>query len=523
MAYVKTGRINELSKKTKTTIAAVAIVVAVVAIIALIFAKNPRDFTQRFTTDKMYAEYVLAKNAKNTYRNIEPTLNAFGSEQKYSASGDVDIELSETLERELDSPNTVTVVRHYLNSLGFNAEWRIGGGNQEILFNVVDNEGELFAENILLTSDARYRNYLSFGTGWQKNSGKGKNTVSVSKLTRILGLGDSKVNRSFSKAALKAYKSVSDDLQFRVDDNETMQYLEKTAKGDRVNVTFDKEDVIALVGAMADELTGDDEFYNAACKALGEKMPFSTKEKFDDYISTLEKQIISYIKHNSVSIVSLDFIVNRNNEITAMDALVKKGDESVVFHAVIKDDRNSGMAFGYREGDDNGKSLEVNRKSSSEGTAVFRDDNGEKTVSYSNLEYKDGMIFGDFKLAPFEAPVTSGLGAVGCHVKLNDSSDGIKAQVEAGCSNLATISFETTVEKSELTEMTLESDITPVKLTKNQRMSAIAKHFFKTLPKTHKDYQRSAFKIANSVVRQLINDAAESSRFQALVEQEAKA
>ncbi len=310
-------------------------------------------------------------------------------------------------------------------------------------------------------------------------------------LQAALSSGDETIQKALSKAGKAAYKAVKKDIDITIDKDQQLDFQDKHATGERVNILVDGEDAQAFLGS---------------------------DETFSAFLSAMENQYKNAFRDTGISRVSFDMLVDKHNVIHAFDALVKRPDGDIIVNAMLDDDDHRGPAFHLRVGGDTLVKFNVEKKTKTAGTVDFAFGNFENSVDYSNFATADGLVYGTFEFAPMDVSWSSDLGKFGLFLQTspNAATDGSAAGfhllAQTGFSTLGTATIEADVRDAEYTGMVTDDDIVLHKEYKDKEKKARRlQYWLSDLPESDPLYKSALRQIVQTIVDETVSAAKAAS------------
>lgn len=523
MAYMKTGAVREAKTSTKVTIAVVLAVVLLALACVLFAVKNPRAATQLVLSDQDYTSYVLLKNVRGKGEVYRPYLNRLTENHAYDSEGAVAVELSKDMEDLVNSEEVLETAQAYVEQLSFagNTQTRGLQFSNEVKLN--DNRQTIFTHDLAYLASGVYSTVPEYGYGWTRLFGDAPEQTEEQLyrqrvLQAALSSGDETIQKALSKAGKAAYKAVKKDVDITIDKDQQLDFQDKHATGERVNILVDREDAQAFLDVFFAKLQKANGLKDAVNSCLDTEDEFGSDETFAAFLTALEKQYKNEFRDTGISRVSFDMLVDKQNVIHAFDALVKRPDGDIIVNAMLDDDDHRGPAFHLRVGGDTLVKFNVEKKTKTSGTVDFAFGNFENSVAYSNFATADGLVYGTFEFAPVDVSWSSDLGKFGLFLQTspNTATDGSAAGfhllAQTGFSTLGTATVEADVKDAEYTGMVTDEDIVIHDEYKDKEKRARRlQYWLSDLPESDPLYKNALKHIVETIVDETITAAKEAS------------
>ncbi|MBQ8469316.1 MAG: hypothetical protein IJ547_01845, partial [Clostridia bacterium] len=259
MAYMKTGRVREVRRGTRVAIAAAVVALLLVLACVLFAVKNPRGALQLALSDQDYASYVVLQNAKAKGAEYRPFLDRLTENTAYDSKGGIEVELSADMEALVGSSEVLETAQRYVETLSFTGNTQVRGFNFSNELKLNDNQKTVFTLDLTYLAGGAYSNVPEYGYGWTRVLGA-ENTMSAAekRQQRVLGAAlstdNAKVRKALTKAAKAGYKAVKKDLSVTIDKDKTLDFQDKHATGERVNLLLDRGNAQTFLTVFFDKL-----------------------------------------------------------------------------------------------------------------------------------------------------------------------------------------------------------------------------------------------------------------------------
>ena len=519
MAYMKTGRVREVRTRTKVAVAVILAVVLLALACVLFAVKNPRDAMQLVLSDQDYASYVLLKNAKDRGETARPYLDRLTENTAYDGEGKVSVELSKDMQTLVGSSEVLETAQKYVEKLSFTSNTQMRGlqFSNELKFN--DNRQTIFTHDLAYLSGGVYSTVPEYGYGWTRLlDNQAAKTEAEQRQQRVLqavlASDNETIRKALSKSAKAGYKSVKKDLEVTIDEDQTLDFQDKHASGDRVNILLGREDAQQFLTTFFDKLKKTGGLKDAVNEALDTDDRFGSDESFQTFLNSLEQQYRDEFRDTGISNVSVDLLVDRQNVIHALDALVKRSDGDLILNAMLDDDDHRGPALHLRSGGDTLVKFNVEKTSDTSGSVDFALGNFENQMVYSNFSTANGMVYGTFEFAPTKVTWSEDLGTFGLHLQMtpNVASDGsvsgFHLLAQTGFSTLGTANIEADFRDAKYTGMVTEDDIVfHSEYTDEQKKARRIQYWLAELPESDPQYNAALKRIVQTIVNNVVEAA----------------
>lgn len=523
MAYMKSGRTRDVRTGTKAAVAVVLVVVLLALACVLFAVKNPRGALKLVLSDPDYASTVLLKNVKERGSDARPYLDRLTENRAYDSEGQVTVELSKDMQTLVGSSEALETAQNYVEKLSFAGNTQMQGLQFSNELKLNDNVQTIFTHELAYRADGIYSCVPEYGYGWTRLLGeteqKSAEELRRQRVTRAaLASDDETIRKALSKAGKAGYKAVKKDIEVTIDEDKQLDYQDKHATGDRVNILIDREDAQKFLTAFFEKLRKADGLKDAVNAELDTDDRFASDETFTAFLDTLEKQYLHEFRDTGISNVSLDLLVDRQNVIHAADALVKRSDGDLIVNLMLDDDDHRGPALHIRSGGETVVKFNVEKTSETSGTVDFAFGNFENSVTYSGLSSANGMVYGIFEFAPTKVSWSEDLGTFGLYLKStpNTATDGSLAGThvlaQTGFSTLGTAIIEADIRDAEYTGMVTEDDIVlHPEYTDEQKKARRIQYWLADLPETDAQYNTALKRIVQIIINDVIDAAAASA------------
>ena len=512
MAYRKTGRARETKTRTKVLIAVVLAVALLAAGIAVFAAKDPRAAMKLVLSDQDYAGYVLQKNVKDAEAMYRPFLERWSENTAFETAGQGTVELSKDMQEALGSDEVLTTAQRYLEQLTFTANTQVRGLHFSNELKLNDPRQTIFTHDLAYLASGGYSCVPEYGYGWTRVFGKDR-TRSPDKLRQqrvvqsVLTSRNETVKDALTKSAKAGYKAVKKDVQVTIDEDKSIDFQDKHATGDRVNLVLSRDDMFTFLDSFFEKLADQRGLREAVNKGLDTDDGFASDEAFRDFLFDYKDALRKDLTDAGVRNVSVDLEVDQKNTIHAFDALVKRADGDIIVNAMLRDDEGRGPAFQLRAGGDTLLKFNVEKSSKTAGTVDFTLGGLENTLTYTDLQTADGMVFGTFAFDPVKLSGSEDLGLFGLHLTLTPSAatdgtqTGFHVLAQTGFSTVGTATINAEVTEAEYTGMLTEEDIVLHKEYKaKEKKARRVQYWLVDLPEADSRYNNALKRIVQSIL-----------------------
>lgn len=519
MAYMKTGAVHEAQTRTKVIIAVVLAVLLFVLACVLFAVKNPRAATQLVLSDQDYSSYVLLKNVRGKGEVYRPYLTRLTENHAYDSEGAVSVELSKDMKDLINSEEVLETAQRYVEQLSFTGNTQTRGLQFSNELKLNDARQTIFTHDLAYLASGIYSTVPEYGYGWTRLFGDAPEQTDEQLyrqrvLQAALSSGDETIQKALSKAGKAAYKAVKKDVEVTIDKDQQLDFQDKHASGERVNILVDREDAQAFLDVFFSKLQKANGLKDAVNEQLDTEDQFGSDETFSAFLTAMENQYKNAFRDTGISRVSFDMLVDKQNVIHAFDALVKRSDGDIIVNAMLDDDDHRGPAFHLRMGGDTLVKFNVEKKTKTAGTVDFAFGNFENSVAYSNFATADGLVYGTFEFAPMDVSWSSDLGKFGLFLQTspNAATDGSAAGfhllAQTGFSTLGTATIEADVRDAEYTGMVTDDDIVLHKEYKDKEKKARRlQYWLSDLPESDPLYKSALRQIVQTIVDETMTAA----------------
>lgn len=523
MAYMKTGAVREVRTRTKVTVAVVLAVLLLVLACVIFAVKNPRAATRLVMSDQDYSSYVLLKNVRGKGEVYRPYLTRLTENHAYDSEGAVSVELSKDMKDLINSEEVLETAQRYVEQLSFTGNTQTRGLQFSNELKLNDARQTIFTHDIAYLASGVYSTVPEYGYGWTRLFGDAPQQTDEQLyrqrvLQAALSSGDETIQKAISKAGKAAYKAVKKDVDITIDKDQQLDFQDKHATGERVNILVDGEDAQAFLQVFFDKLQKSKGLMDAVNGQLDTEDQFGSEETFLAFLSAMQNQYKNAFRDTGISRVSFDMLVDQQNVIHAFDALVKRPDGDIIVNAMLDDDDHRGPAFHLRMGGDTLVKFNVEKKTQTAGTVDFAFGNFENSVSYSNFATADGLVYGTFEFAPVDVSWSSDLGKFGLFLQTspNAATDGSAAGfhllAQTGFSTLGTATIEADVKDAEYTGMVTDEDIVIHEEYKSKEKQARRiQYWISDLPSSDPLYKSALRQIVQTIVNETVSAAKAAS------------
>ena len=523
MAYMKTGRVHEVRTKTKVILAVVLALLVLIAGGVLFAVKNPRAAARLVLSDADYASYVLLHNVQEKGETYRPYLTRLTGNHAYDSEGAVALELSKDMQDLVGSEDVLAAAGRYMAKLSFAGNTQMQGLHFSNELNINDNRQAIFTHDFAFLDSGAYSSVPQYGYGWTRLFG-GENKKTAAQLRRqrvlysILSSDDETVRKALRHSAKAGYKAVKKDLDVTVDKDMTLDFQDKHATGDRVNIQVDRQDAEIFLNAFFEDFKGRKGLKDAVNEGLDTDDRFGGDASFTEFLDDLQRGLLDGLVDTKVRGMSVDLLVDQKNDIHAFDTLIKRKDGDIIVNAMLDDDAGRGSAFHLRSA---GKTLlkwNVEKSSKQSGRVDFALGEFENALTYDQLQTGDGLVFGNFEFAPTKVSWSKDVGTFGLHVTLTPTevpatADGTSPAsfhvlVQTGFSTLGTATVEADVKDAEYTGMLMEDDIVIHPEYKDKEKAARrVQYWLVDLPNADGSYKNALLSIAQIIADELEEEA----------------
>lgn len=519
MAYMKTGRVREVRRRTKVTIAVVLAVLLLALACALFAVKNPRAATRLVLSDQDYASYVLLKNVREKSAAAQPYLTRLTENTAYDSIGHVSVELSKDMEALVGSEEVLETAHKYMTQMDFTMNTQVRGLQFSNELKVNDPRQTIFTHDLAYLASGVYSTVPEYGYGWTRLFGEApEQTDEQLRRQRVLQAAlssdDETVRKALTKAGKAAYRAVKKDVDVTIDNDKQLDFQDKHATGTRVNILLDNEDAQAFLDVFFEKLEKSRGLLDALNEQLDTEDAFASEETFHAFLERLHTDYNNEFRDTGISRVSVDLLVDKQNTIHALDALVKRKAGDTILNAMLDDDDHRGPAMHLRTNGDTVVKFNVEKKTKTAGTVDFAFGNFENSVAYSNLSTADGLVFGTFEFEPTKVSWSKDLGAFGLYLQTspntatNGEAAGFHVLAQTGFSTLGTATIEADVKDAEYTGMVTDEDIAlNTEYNDEQRSARRVQYWLSELPESDPLYKNALRKIVQTIVNDVVSAA----------------
>ena len=521
MAYMKTGRVREVRRGTRVAIAAAVVALLLVLACVLFTVKNHRSALQLALSDQDYASYVVLQNAKAKGAEYRPFLDRLTENTAYDSKGGIEVELSADMEALVGSSEVLETAQRYFETLSFTGNTQVRGFNFSNELKLNDNQKTVFTHDLAYLAGGAYSNVPEYGYGWTRVLGA-ENTMSAAekRQQRVLGAAlstdNAKVRKALTKAAKAGYKAVKKDLSVTIDKDKTLDFQDKHATGERVNLLLDRGNAQAFLTVFFDKLENTKGLKDAVNELLDTEDRFASEESWNAFLEGLKKDYVHAFRDTGISNISVDLLVDRKNVIHAFDALVKRPEGDIIVNAMLQDDANRGPAFHLRVDGDTLLKFNVEKSSATEGRVDFALGNFENALTYSDLSTADGLVFGTFRFEPTKVTWSEDLGSFGLFLQTSpkgttDGKAGFHLLAQTGFSTLGTATINADVTDGKYTGMVTEEDMEMATVSDDIKKARRIQYWLSDLPEADGQYNMALREVVQTVINDVITVATASA------------
>ena len=315
MAYMKTGAVHEAQTRTKVIIAVVLAVLLLVLACVLFAVKNPRATTQLVLSDQDYSSYVLLKNVRGKGEVYRPYLTRLTENHAYDSEGAVSVELSKDMKDLINSEEVLETAQRYVEQLSFTGNTQTRGLQFSNELKLNDARQTIFTHDLAYLASGIYSTVPEYGYGWTRLFGDAPEQTDEQLyrqrvLQEALSSGDETIQKALSKAGKAAYKAVKKDVEVTIDKDQQLDFQDKHASGERVNVLIDREDAQAFLDVFFSKL----QKANGLRDAVNEQLDTIYSLQKKHHVETVEELIALRDQLRQ----QLDHLDNSSDEIEAL-------------------------------------------------------------------------------------------------------------------------------------------------------------------------------------------------------------
>lgn len=521
MAYMKTGRVREVQKRTKVAIAVVLAVLLLVLALVLFAVKNPRSALQMVLSDQDYASTVMLRNAKAKGTQYRPFLDRLTENTAYDSVGGVEVELSADMEALVGSSEALETAQRYFETLSFTGNTQVRGLNFSNELKLNDNQKTIFTHDLAYLAGGAFSNVPEYGYGWTQVLGTENKMSDAEKrqqrvIQTALSTDDETVRKALTKAAKAGYKAVKKDVDVTIDKDKTLDFQDKHATGERVNILLDRSDAQGFLKVFFEKLEKSGGLKDAVNELLDTDDRFASEETFQQFLEGLKEEYLHAFRDTGISNVSVDLLVDKKNVIHAFDALVKRPEGDIIVNAMLQDDENRGPAFHLRVNGDTIVKFNVEKSSKTAGRVDFALGNFENAFEYSNLSTGDGLVFGTFQFDPAKVTWSEDLGSFGLFLQTSpggttDGKTGFHILAQTGFSTLGTATINADVTDAEYTGMVTEEDMEMATVADDIKKARRIQYWLVDLPEADGQYNMALREIVQTVINDVMTIASASA------------
>ena len=524
MAYVKTGRVREVRTRTKVVLAVILAVVLLALAAALFAAKDPRAAAKLVMSDRDYASYVILKNVRDKTEAYRPFIDRLTENTAYESTGQGMVELSKDMQDLIGSEEVLETAQKYTGNLVFTGTTQKRGLQFSNELKLNDRRQTIFTHDLAYLPSGLYSSVPEYGYGWTRILGtdKNKNAEELRRervLYAVLTSDNTTVREALTKSAKAGYKAVKKDLQVTIDKNEPVDFQDKRASGDRVNILVSRENAETFLNAFFEKFEKKSGLRDAINESLDTDDAFGSDESLHTFLDRLHQSLEADLTNAGVSNLSVDLSVDKKNRVNAFDALVKRAKGDVIVNAMLKDDRGRGPAFHLRAGGETIAKFNVEKASQTTGTVDFTLRSFENTLTYSGLELGNGLVYGIFEFEPVKLASAKDFGLFGLHLTVTPSetagASGFHVLAQTGFSTLGTATIDAEVKDAEYTGMLTEEDIVlHPEYKKKEKQARRLQYWLADLPEQDAQYKNAL----RHIVETILNETLEAAKAAAATE-----
>ena len=507
MAYVKTGLTARFSGKAKRRLGAGGAAVALLLVLALVLAVCPRGLFLLLTTDKAYTEYVMAKALSEMLEETEDLQEFLGKDGSYQATGGVTANLTTYGQNELGGERAGAGFASYLASTRLNLEYNRKDGNSQWSVDWTDPDGSVLSVQRKDLGASAYLNIANLETGWMQVKEAGQSNKK-DQLNKIYTKADSTVKRRFLKAVKTGYKSVNQDISYSVSKDMELQVEDKSVTGARCHILIDAATLEQWINVTCNTLKEDNKLRTAINKTQSKTERLS-EEEYEALIETLRSLVQSILEKTETQKVSLEFYANRKNEAVGMTCMAQSNVEDLMVSG-IRSAAEGGMALLVRVGSSDllQASVTPDADKDNSGTAHLQLGKTETTITYSDLDWKDGNVFGRITADNFVLPGNEDLGGVALELVSSENRDGsVALGASLNSETLGSLVFNLTVTEGSATTIAALDQEDIAAYDKEETASALVEYFLQDLPKQSSSYNNMYKNIINGIYQNLLTAA----------------
>ena len=507
MAYVKTGLTARFSKKAKRRLGAGGAAVALLLVLALVLAVCPRGLFLLLTTDKAYTEYVTAKALSEMLEETEDLQEFLGKDGSYQATGGVTANLTTYGQNELGGERAGAGFASYLASTRLNLEYNRKDGNSQWSVDWTDPDGSVLSVQRKDLGASAYLNIANLETGWMQVKEAGQSNKK-DQLNKIYTKADSTVKRRFLKAVKTGYKSVNQDISYSVSKDMELQVEDKSVTGTRCHILIDAATLEQWINVTCNTLKEDNKLRTAINKTQSKTEQLS-EEEYEALIETLRSLVQSILEKTETQKVSLEFYVNRKNEAVGMTCMTQSNVEDLMISG-IRSATEGGMALLVRVGSSDllQASVTPDTDKDGSGTAHLQLGKTETTITYSDLDWKDGNVFGRITADNFVLPENEDLGGVALELVSSENRDGsVALGASLNSETLGSLVFNLAVTEGSATTIAAPDQKDIAAYDKEETASELVEYFLQDLPKQSSSYNNMYKNIINGIYQNLLTAA----------------
>lgn len=524
MAYIKTGAVSNAKTSTKVTIGVITAVLVVVLVCVLLAVKNPREASQLIMSDQDYTSRVVLKNLKEKGAMYRPYLNRVTGNNAYKSKGKLSIKLSKDMENLVNSDEALESANKYVERLHFSMDTQARGPYFSNEMKLSDDRQTIFTQDFAYMVNGAYSYVPEYGYGWtQLAAGNGKKGSAEDQYRQrvvrsVLSSENKTIWKAFAKCGKTAYTAVKKDIEISKDKDQQLNFQDKQATGERVNILIEGRDAQTFLSAFFKRLRNTDNLRAAVNEELDTEDQFGSEKTFHAFLTDLENDYKNEFSDTGISKVSVDLLIDKQNIIHAFDALVKRADGDFIVNAMLDDDQHRGPALHVRSGGDTLVKFNVEKKTKTAGTIDYEYDNWKGSVSYSDFSADNGFVYGTFRFAPMDVYWSKDLGRFGLFVQMspnvetNSKDHGFRLLVQTGFSTLGTATVEADVSEEKYTGMVTEEDIViHDEYKEKEKRARIAQYWLSDLPKQDPEYRNALRQIVTDFVNKTLNEVTQAA------------
>lgn len=515
MAYQKQGFLNDMTPRQKRAVAIVSIVVVIVLALGISYWNSPREFMRRFMTKRTYGEWILKREAEKDIPELKKITGEITKERAVNRTSKVQVNLSDELRQQIGSTASLYAVDNYIKNLTVKSNVSIAGTQAYVQAQINDRSGTIMTVDLAKTADFTAFDAKELGLGWQKinstESGEeeyksaGGPALELKDPRRVLlwTSDNNKMNRLMKKDLIKGYKDIRKDIKIEIDPEETFEMSGKQARGIRILYSVPVETFLKFIDVSAENMMSNKKLYSAWNENLSDELKFKTFQDYQAFLQSEKRALENNLKESGTTGVAVSLYVDKKNTVTAAEALVKNNKNDLMARAVIRDEKNSGPAVRIRYGENGIYSVIVKKEGERNGTVDLQSGKFERTVSYSDFQWQNGHLFGNFKWKTGDIP----FGKDGKKIRISNTLSILKKGKDSQSINLTMdfpsigmISFETASEKGKFSMPDFSAIKNAAPLDGSRVTEALTRYLTSELPAKDPEYANLLRQIVRSQV-----------------------